>query len=51
MVAFIDRNFLVAFIPTNRRDVHLKKYGPKLRFKRLSCLTTQYYLQIVIPGL
>ncbi|PFH52420.1 hypothetical protein AMATHDRAFT_140149 [Amanita thiersii Skay4041] len=25
MVAFVDRNFLVASIPTHRRDVHLKK--------------------------
>lgn len=37
MVAFPHRNFLVAFIPTNRRDVHLKKYGLKLL---LSCLIT-----------
>jgi DNA mismatch repair protein MSH3 len=28
MVAFNDRNFLVASIPTHRRDVHLKKYVP-----------------------
>lgn len=26
MVAFNDRNFLVASIPTHRREVHLKKY-------------------------
>ena len=25
MVSYVDRNFLVASIPTHRRDVHLKK--------------------------
>lgn len=29
MVAFNDRNFLVASIPTHRRDIHLKKYVQK----------------------
>ena len=48
IVAFIDRNFLVASIPTHRRDVHLKKYGVQSLF---SCLTKQYRFQIVIPGL
>jgi len=25
MVAYVDRNFMVASIPVHRRDVHLKK--------------------------
>ncbi len=28
MIAFEDRNFLVASIPDHRRDIHLKKYEP-----------------------
>lgn len=48
IVAYINRNFLVASIPTHRRDVHLKKYGVQSSF---SCLSKQYRFQIVVPGL
>lgn len=37
MVAFNDRNFLVASIPTHRRDVHLKKYVQKCLGLYISC--------------